>query len=105
MEKERTTGTIDLDMILVLICDLVGTFTKNPKFDFLKVHDTKIMTELKNYSICIKNKNFSDMDDNEIEEFFEEQSINLFDAISQSNFDFLRNGTKMGAQLLADLVL
>lgn len=45
------------------------------------------------------------MDDNEIEEFFEEQSINLFDAISQSNFDFLRNGTKMGAQLLADLVL
>ena len=104
MKKEHVTDTVDLDMMLSMLCDVIGAASKDSKFDFLKIHDSKIMTQIKKYSECIKDKNFSDMDDVQTEEFYEQESADIFDAISLVNFDFFSNGVRMGAQLLAQML-
>lgn len=105
MKKEHVTDTVDLDMVLATLCDVIGAASKDSKFNFMKVHDHRIMVQIKKYSRCIRDKNFTDMNDDQTEQFYEEESAHILDAVSAANFDFFSNGVRLGAQLLAEMLL
>ncbi len=96
--------SIDLDTILTMIWDLFSVVSDQPRMNFMKIHDLEIMTQIKEYSIDIKDKNFSGMDSHKTEEFIEQACTELFDTITQANFDFFRQGVRLGSRLLAEMV-
>ncbi len=104
MKKEYVTDAVDLDMVLATLCDVIGAAPEDSKFNFLKINDHRIMTQIKKYSRCIKDKNFADMDNDKAEQFYEEECADILDAVNQANFDFFINGVRLGAQLLAEML-
>lgn len=104
MRKEHVTDVVDLDMVLATICDAIGAESEDSKFNFMNVHDHRIMVQIKKYSRCIRDKNFTDMDDDQAEQFYEEESAHILDAVSAANLDFFSNGVRLGAQLLAEML-
>ncbi len=96
--------SIDLDTILTMIWDLFSVIPDQPRLNFMKIHDMEIMTKIKEYSMDVKDKNFSGMDKQKTEEFIEQACTELFDTITQANFDFFKHGVKLGARLLAEMV-
>lgn len=104
MKKEFVTDIVSLDMLLAIVCDTLNVASKDSKSNFLKIHDHKIMSQIKAYAEYIKEKNFSDMNDGETEQFFEEGGAHILDAVSEANFDFFKNGFKLGAKILTEIL-
>lgn len=97
--------SIDLDQIVCLILDKAVANPKLSNFDFTKKHDNNVMTQIKKYSLGIKDKDLSQMNDPQLEEMVEESSAELFDSIVQANFDYYKHGMKAGARLLLELII
>lgn len=96
---------ISLNEIICQILDRAAADQDTPYFDFIKIHDQAVMNEIKKYSLDIRKIDFSKMDRQQIEDMVESVSTNLYDNISQSNLDYFRHGIKIGARLLAELVI
>lgn len=96
--------TIDLDRIIAMIWDWFSDIPDQPRFNFMKIHDMEIMTQIKEYSMDVKDQNFSGMDRQKTEEFIEQNCSELFDTITQANFDFFKQGVRLGSRLLAEMV-
>ncbi len=96
-------GSIDLDKILTMVWDFLSDVPEKPRFNFMKLHDDEIMTQIKEYSMDVNGKNFSGMDRQNVEEFIEQDCVKLFDTITQANFDFFKQGARLGARLVAEL--
>lgn len=96
---------IALNEIIFQIWDRAAANQDAAYFDFVKIHDQAIMDEIKKYSLNIRKMDFSGMDTQQIEDVIEGVSTDLYDNISRANLDYLRHGIKIGARLLADLVI
>ena len=96
--------SIDLDKILAMIWDWFSDIPDQPRYNFMKIHDGEIMACIKEYSMDVKDKNFSGMDRQKTEEFIEQECAELFDTITQANFDFFKQGVRLGSRLLAEMV-
>jgi len=103
-ESDNDSKAVSLDQIIDLFMDNAESDSKNERFDFIKLHDLKIMTEIKNYSRHIRNPEFDCISDQKLECVAENQSSKLLDAIYCANVDYLKNGIKLGARLLLDLL-
>ena len=62
------------------------------------------MAEIKNYSRYIRSPKFDNIYDQELECVAENQSSQLIDAVYMANVEYLKNGMKLGARLLVDLL-
>ena len=96
---------ISLNEIICHILDRVAADQDTPYFDFVKIHDQILMSGIKKYSMDIRKMDFSNLNSQQIEDMIESLSTNLYDDITKANMDYLRHGVKIGARLLADLVI
>lgn len=87
-------NSVNLDVIPAMIWDLFSDIPDQPRFNFMKLHDDEIMTQIKKYPMDFKNKNFSEMGEQETEELIEQTCVKLFDTITEANFDFFKHGVK-----------
>ncbi len=96
---------IDLNEIIFHLWDIAAADQDTPYFDFVKIHDQILMSGIKKYSVNIRKMDFSNLNSQQIEDMIESLSTNLYDDITKTNLDYLRHGIKIGAKLLAELVI
>lgn len=96
---------IDLNEIIFLIWDKAAADQDTPYFDFVKIHDQVLMSEIKKFSMDIRKMDFSNLDGLQTEDVIENVSTGLFDNITRANMDYLRHGMKIDAKLLAELII
>lgn len=96
---------IDLNEIIFHIWDRAASDQDTPYFDFVKIHDQILMSGIKKYSVNIRKMDFTNLDNQQIEDMIESLSGNLYDDITKSNMDYFRHGIKIGARLLAELII
>lgn len=53
----------------------------------------------------MKEKDFLNLDEFQVESMIEEIAINLTDAITKANFDYFKNGMKLGIRMLFELMV
>lgn len=105
----ETDGTdssrmVSLDDILAMLIDKEAENPEKSYFDFIKTHDSSILTQIKKYTMDVKGKDFSKLDEIQSEYVIEETAIDLRDAVTKANFDYLKHGMKLGIRLLLDLM-
>lgn len=96
---------VNLNEIIFQILDKAAADQDTPYFDFVKIHDQILMTGIKKYSVNIRKMDFSNLDGLQTEDIIENMSTDLLDNITMANMDYLRHGVKIGAKLLAELVI
>ncbi len=96
---------IDLNEIVFLFWEKAAADQDTPYFDFVKIHDQILMAKIKKYSNDIRKMNLEGMVPEKMESVIESVSTDLYDSITQANLDYLRHGIKIGARLLAELVI
>lgn len=96
---------INLNEIIFHLWDIAAADQDTPYFDFVKIHDQILMSGIKKYSVNIRKMDFSNLNSQQIEDMIESLSTNLYDDITKTNLDYLRHGVKIGAKLLAELVI
>lgn len=104
IEPDDNGKAISLDEIIDMVVDNAESDPENEKFDFIKMHNQKIMTEIKNYTRHIRKPEFDNISDKKLECIAEIQSSELFDAVYMANIAYLKSGMKLGARLLLDLL-
>ncbi len=108
MNKQNETSNrnpIDLNESIFHIWDRATADQNTPYFDFVKIHDQIFMSGIKKYSVNIRKMEFSNLDSQQIDDMVESLSTNLYDDITKANMDYFRHGIKIGAKLLAELVI
>lgn len=103
--ENGSTGPFDLNKLIMLLWEKAASSKEPAYFDFVKIHDRIIMSEIKKYSACIRKTDISDYGTVLPEETVESMSADLFDSITAANLDYLRHGMMIGGRLLAELVL
>ena len=73
-------------------------------FDFIKTHDSSILTQIKKYTPEVKDRDFSKLDEVQTEFMIEELVIDLTDTITRANFKYLKSGMKLGVRMLFELM-
>ena len=104
IEPDDNRKAVSLDQIIDLFMDNVESDPKNKRFAFVRTHDRNVMEEIKNYSRHIRKPEFDNISDQELECVAENQSSRLIDTVYLANIEYLKNGMKLGARLLADLL-
>ena len=104
-ETTENKNPIDLNEIVFLFWEKAAADQDTPYFDFVKAHDQILMTKIKKYSNDIQKMNLEGMVPEKMESVIESVSTDLYDSITQANLDYLRHGIKLGARLLAELVI
>lgn len=106
-EQNETNNTryINLRKIICFLWDSAASDQELSFFDFVKYHDQIIMSDIKKYSAAIGSIDFSNLDSLQKENMIESMSADLFDSITKANMDYLQHGMKIGARLLAELVI
>ena len=103
--QNDNNSPINLNEIIFHLWDKAASDQDAPYFDFVKIHDQVLMSGIKKYSMDIRKMNFSNLNSQQIEDMVESLSTNLYDDITKANMDYLRHGVKIGAKLLAELVI
>lgn len=96
---------VSLDDILTMLIDKEAENPEKTYFDFIKTHDSSILTQIKKYTMEVKDKDFSKLDEIQAEYMVEETATDLRDAVTAANFDYLRGGMKLGVRLLFELMV
>ena len=104
IEPDDNGKAVSLDQIIDLFMDNVESDPKNKWFAFVRTHDRNVMSEIKNYSKYIRSPKFDNISEQELECVAENQSSKLIDAVYLANIEYLKNGMKLGARLLAELL-
>ena len=102
-DNSDNSRMVSLDDILDLIIGRESENQEKSYFGFIKTNDSNILTKIKEYTMDMKEKDFSGLDKLQIEHLIEEASTDLKDAVTAANFDYLRGGMKLGVRLLFDL--
>ena len=103
--QNENNNPINLNDIIFHLWEKAASDQDAPYFDFVKIHDQVLMSGIKKYSMDIRKMNFSNLNSQQIEDMIESVSTNLYDDITKTNLDYLRHGIKIGAKLLAELVI
>lgn len=103
--ETESKNPIDLNEIIFHLWDMAAADQDTPYFDFVKIHDQILMSGIKKYSVNIRKMDFSNLNSHQIEDMVESMSTNLYDEITKANMDYFRHGVKIGAKLLAELVI
>lgn len=103
--ETENKNPIDLNEIIFHLWDMVAADQDTPYFDFVKIHDQIFMSGIKKYSVNIRKMDFSNLSNQQIDNMIESMSTNLYDEITKANMDYFRHGVKIGAKLLAELVI
>ncbi len=103
--KTDSKNPINLNEIIFHLWDKAAADQDVPYFDFIKIHDQVIMSEIKKYSMDIRKIDFSNLDVLQTEDVIENVSTDLFDNITGANMDYFRHGMKIGARLIAELLV
>ena len=103
--ETENKNPIDLNEIIFHLWDMVAADQDTPYFDFVKIHDQIFMSGIKKYSVNIRKMDFSNLSSQQIDNMIESMSTNLYDEITKVNMDYFRHGVKIGAKLLAELVI
>lgn len=96
---------IDLKEIISIIWDKAAASQDPSYFDFMKIHDQKIMAEIQRYSVDLRKEDFKGLTEQQLEDTIEDVSTDLFDTIVQANFDYFGHGIRVGARLLLELLV
>ena len=99
-DNSDNSRMVNLDDILDLIIGRESENQEKSYFGFIK-----ILTKIKEYTMDMKEKDFSGLDKLQIEHLIEEASTDLKDAVTAANFDYLRGGMKLGVRLLFELMV
>ena len=103
-ELKSSQKLISLDQVIHMIFDEAETSQNPSVFGFMKVHDRKIMAEIRQYTQAVKNADFNDTDDPKLDDIVENLSSDLTDAVLTSDFAYFENGMKFGSRLLLELI-
>lgn len=104
-DNSDNSRMVSLDDILDLIIGRESENQEKSYFGFIKTNDSNILTKIKEYTMNMKEKDFSGLDKLQIEHLIEEASTDLKDAVTSANFDYLRGGMKLGVRLLFELMV
>ncbi len=96
--------SISLDQIVDMLLDKAEAGPEPSQFDYVKLHNRNVMTEIKNFARHVRNPEFSNISDRELEDVAENQSPDLLDTICQANSAYFKHGMKLGARLLLELI-
>ena len=104
IEPDDNGKAVSLDEIIDMVMDNAESDRKRQQFEFIKAHDQNIMKEIKNYSKYIRKPEFDNISEQKLECIAENQSSKLLEAVYMANIAYLKNGMKLGARLLLDLL-
>lgn len=96
---------VSIDDIIAVLIDKEAENPKKSYFDFIKVHDSSILTKIKQYTMDVKDKDFSSLDEFQAESVIEDTATDLTDTITRANFDYLKHGMKLGVRMLFELMV
>lgn len=96
---------ISLDDILTMLINKEAENPEKSYFDFIKTHDSSILTQIKKYTLEVKDKDFSKLDEIQTESMIEESAVDLTDAVTKANFEYLKSGMKLGVRMLFELMV
>ena len=107
-EHTNSEKLISLDQVIHMIFDKAEIAQNPPVFDFMKVHDRKVMEEIKKYTRAVKDADFNGTagpgSDGILDDVVESLSSGLTDAVLASGLAYFENGMKFGARLLLELI-
>ena len=103
-EEADSSRMINLDDILAMLIDNDAESQDKSYFDFIKTHDSSILTQIKKYTLEVKDRDFSKLDEVQTEFMIEELAIDLTDTITRANFAYLKSGMKLGVRMLFELM-
>lgn len=63
---------VSIDDIIAVLIDKEAENPKKSYFDFIKVHDSSILTKIKQYTMDVKDKDFSSLDEFQAESVIED---------------------------------
>ncbi len=98
--KENFYDTISLDAII----DGGITDTARTAPDFVTENEKKVMEELMAYTKDILGRNGAEADEEETAAFMEKRAGKLMDAMAESAHAYIKNGMRLGAHLLLQLL-
>lgn len=104
IESGDNSKAVSIDQIIDMFMENAESDPKNEKFDFIKTHEQNVMAEIKYYSRSIRNPEFDNISERELECVAENQSSKLLNEIYLANIAYLKNGMKLGAELLLELL-
>lgn len=101
----KDSRMISLDDILTMLINKEAENPEKSYFDFIKTHDSSILTQIKKYTLEVKDKDFSKLDEIQTESMIEESAVDLTDAVTKANFEYLKSGMKLGVRMLFELMV
>lgn len=101
----KDSRMISLDDILTMLINKEAENPEKSYFDFIKTHDSSILTQVKKYTLEVKEKDFSKLDEIQTESMIEESAVDLTDAVTKANFEYLKSGMKLGVRMLFELMV
>lgn len=101
----KDSRMISLDDILTMLINKEAENPEKSYFDFIKTHDSNILTQVKKYTLEVKEKDFSKLDEIQTESMIEESAEDLTDAVTKANFEYLKSGMKLGVRMLFELMV
>ena len=104
-DEADSSRMINLDDILAMLIDKDAESQSKSYFDFIKTHDSSILTQIKKYTAEVKDRDFSKLDEVQTEFMIEELVIDLTDTITRANFKYLKSGMKLGVRMLFELMV
>lgn len=92
MNGELTSSDklISLDQVIHMIFDEAETSQNLSVFGFMKIHDRKIMEEIRKYTRAVKDADFNDTAETDLDDAVENLSSDLTDAVLTSDLRILR---------------
>ena len=103
-DEADSSRMINLDDILAMLIDKDAESQSKSYFDFIKTHDSSILTQIKKYTADIKEKDLSDLNEFQKETLIEETATGITDAVVKANFAYLKSGMKLGVRMLFELM-
>ncbi len=104
IETDGRENAVSLGRIIDMVLDNAEAWRDSSEFDYMELHEQKLMEEIKKYSCDIRKPEFDTLSGIQMEQAIENLSSDLFDAISQACIEYLKNGMKLGAELQLELL-
>ena len=104
IDTDQIKNAVSLDQIVDLIFNNAAEAQAPSEFDFLKINDRRIMSEIRKYTSEIRNTDFEKEDIQTLDDMVEKLATGMTDTILCVNLDYFKQGMKFGARLLMELI-
>lgn len=98
VEKE---SEVSLDRVIDMVLNNTEE-GRHPQFAYMKFHEQRIMEKIRRYSYEIRKPELAGISGQELEALIENQSADLYDAMSEASIACLKHGMKLGAGLAVE---